>query len=173
MRYRMGNVISKLVMVGLVLVAGFILRATYEQIVYPSKPAVAQADQYDCASFGSRESAQAELDRDPSDPNNLDSDGNGRACDDYAYSTSGSVAASSVSPSSPSPSSAPPSSAPPSRPSGSGASSTSSNSSAPPRPQKTHRLFESGGPTNGPVPLMADGACPAEFPVRHKDLCHK
>jgi hypothetical protein len=162
----MGNVISKLVMVGLVLVAGFVLRATYEQIVYPSKPAVAQADQYDCASFGSQESAQVELDSDPSDPNNLDSDGNGIACDTYTYG--GSVAASSVSPSSPSPSSAPPS-----RPSGSGASSTSSNASAPPRPQKTHRLFESGGPTNGPVPLMANGACPAEFPVKHKDLCHE
>ena len=164
----MGNVISKLVMVGLVLVAGFVLRSTYEQIVYPSKPAVAQADQYDCASFGSQESAQVELDIDPSDPNNLDSDGNGIACDDYAYSASGSVA-----PSSPSPSSPPPSSAPPSRPSGSGASSTSSKASAPPRPQKTHRLFESGGPTNGPVPLMANGACPAEFPVKHKDLCHE
>ena len=164
----MGNVISKLVMVGLVLVAGFVLRSTYEQIVYPSKPAVAQADQYDCASFGSQESAQVELDIDPSDPNNLDSDGNGIACDDYAYSASGSVA-----PSSPSPSSPPPSSAPPSRPSGSGASSTSSKASAPPRPQKTHRLFESGGPTNGPVPLMANGACPAEFPLKHKDLCHK
>ncbi len=168
MRYRMGNVMSKLVMVGLVLVAGFVLRATYEQIVYPSKPAVAQAEQYDCASFGSQESAQVELDSDPSDPNNLDSDGNGIACDDYAYSASGSAAASSVAPSSPSPSSAPPS-----RPSGSGASSTSSKASAPPRPQKTHRLFESGGPTNGPVPLMANGACPSEFPVKHKDLCHE
>ena len=67
-------------MVGLVLVAGFVLRGTYEQVIYPSKPAVAQADQYDCASFGSQESAQVELDSDPSDP---DSDSNGRACDNY------------------------------------------------------------------------------------------
>jgi hypothetical protein len=103
MRHRMGNTRSKLVMVGLVLVAGFVLRGTYEQIVYLSKPAVAQADQYDCASFGSQESAQVELDRDPSDPNNLDSDGNGIACDNYPYGTSGSVAAST-----PAPSSAPP-----------------------------------------------------------------
>src|SRR5918994_6672337 len=166
MRRRMGNTTSKLVMVGLVLAAGFVLRGTYEQLVYPGKPAEAQADQYDCASFGSQQSAQVELDSDPSDPNNLDSDGNGIACDNHPYG--GSVAASSVAPSSPSPSSAPPSSAPPSRPSGSGASSTSSKASAPPRPQKTHRLFESGGPTNGPVPLMANGACPAEFPVKHK-----
>ena len=93
MRHRMGNTTSKLVMVGLVLVAGFVLRSTYEQIIYPSKPAVAQADQYDCASFGSQESAQVELDSDPSDPNNLDSDGNGIACDNYPYGTSGSVPA--------------------------------------------------------------------------------
>jgi hypothetical protein len=42
----MGNTTSKLVMVGLVLGAGFVLRGTYEQIIYPSKPTVAQADQY-------------------------------------------------------------------------------------------------------------------------------
>ena len=163
MRYRMGNVTSKLVMVALVLVAGFVLRVTYEQLVYPSEPAVAQANQYDCASFGSQESAQATLDSDPSDPNNLDSDGNGRACDDYPYGTGGSVAAASVASST-----AAPSSASPVRP-----SSGRASSSAPPRPQKTHSLFASGGPTKGPVPLMADGGCPVEFPVKHKGLCHE
>ena len=150
------------------LVSGFVLRGTYEQIIYPSKPAVAQADQYDCASFGSQESAQVELDSDPSDPNNLDSDGNGRACDDYPYGTGGSVAAASVAPSTAAPSTAAPSSASPSRPSSGRASST-----APPRPQKTHSLFASGGPTKGPVPLMADGGCPVEFPVKHNGLCHE
>src|SRR5215210_8094530 len=166
----MGNVVSKLVMVGLVLAAGFVLRVTYEQMVYPDEAALAQADQYDCASFGSQESAQVELDSDPSDPNNLDADGNGIACDNYPYGTSGSVAASSVSPSSPSPSSPSPSSTSPGGPSGSGASSSAS---APPRPQKTHKLFASGGRTNGPVPLMKDGTCPAEFPVKHNGLCHQ
>ena len=165
MRFRMGSQASKLVVVALVLVAGFVLRATYEQLVYPVKPAAAQADQYDCASFGSQEAAQATLDSDPSDPNNLDSDGNGRACDDYPYGTGGSVAASSVTPST-----AAPSSASPGRPSSSGASS---KASAAPRPQKTHNLFASGGPTNGPVPLMADGGCPVEFPVKHNGLCHE
>src|SRR5215217_424860 len=159
MRHRMGNTASKLVMVGLVLVASFVLRGTYEQIIYPSKPAVAQADQYDCASFGSQESAQVELDSDPSDPNNLDSDGNGRACDDYPYGTSGSVAASSPSPSKPSANAAP--------------SSNASASPKPKPPQKNRNLFASGGPTNGPVPLMADGGCPVEFPVKHDGLCHK
>src|ERR687890_1030088 len=170
MRYRMGNVTSKLVMVALVLVAGFVLRVTYEQLVYPSEPAVAQADQYDCASFGSQESAQATLDSDPSDPNNLDSDGNGRACDDYDYGTSGSVAASSVEPSSPSPVSTSPSSAPPDT---SSSSAASGNASAPPKPQKTHKLFASGGSTDGPVPLMPNGDCPVEFPEKHNGLCHE
>jgi hypothetical protein len=171
---------SKLVMVGLVLAAGFVLRATYEQIVIPSKPAVAQTDQYDCASFGSQESAQTQLDSDPSDPNNLDADGNGRACDDYAYGTSGSIAASSVAPNSVAASSAAPSSTSSSSASPSSASASSSSSSgasskasAPPKPQKTHNLFDSGGPTNGPVPLMADGSCPVEFPVKHNGLCHQ
>jgi hypothetical protein len=167
MRRRMGSTISKLVMVGLVLVAGFVLRGTYEQMIYPSKSAMAQADQYDCASFGSQESAQVELDSDPSDPNNLDSDGNGIACDDYPYGTSGSVTASTPPPSTPAPSSAPPA-----EPSAS--ASPSSNSSPKPKPlPESRNLFASGGPKNGPVPLMADGGCPEEFPAKRRGLCHK
>ena len=50
---------------------------------------VAQTDQYDCASFGSQESAQAELERDPSDPSNLDADNDGIACEDYDYGGGG------------------------------------------------------------------------------------
>ncbi len=147
----MGNTTWKLLIVALVLVAGLVSRVTYEQLVHPSKPAAAQADQYDCASFGSQESAQAELERDPSDPNNLDSDGNGVACDDQSTSTTSSAPPSSVSPSS----------APPSRP------------SAPPtpRPQRTPTLLNAGGPTNGPVPVMADGDCPVEFPNKRNGRC--
>jgi hypothetical protein len=46
-------------------------------------------DQYDCADFSSQEEAQAELDRDPSDPSNLDADNDGIACEDYPYPDSG------------------------------------------------------------------------------------
>ena len=49
----------------------------------------AQEDQYDCASFGSQESAQAELERVPGDPSKLDPDGDGQACEDYDYGTTG------------------------------------------------------------------------------------
>ena len=75
----------RIVIVVLTFAAGFTARMTYEEIVHPSSAALAQEDQYDCASFGSQESAQAELDRDPSDPNNLDENGDGTACENYDY----------------------------------------------------------------------------------------
>ena len=37
----------------------------------------------DCADFASQQEAQAELERDPSDPSNLDGDGDGEACETY------------------------------------------------------------------------------------------
>jgi hypothetical protein len=158
--------VSKLLLVGLVLLAGLVSRFTYEQLVHPSKPAAAQADQYDCASFGSQDSAQAELERDPSDPNNLDPDGNGRACDDYDYGSSSTSSAPS--------SSASPSSASSSNPSPRSVSTGDPSSSASPSPksQGDKNLFNSGGPTSGPVPLMPNGACPPAFPVKHNGLCY-
>jgi Excalibur calcium-binding domain len=75
----------RLLIAVLVLASGFTLRVAWEQLTDPTTPAFAQADQYDCASFGSQESAQAEYDRDPSDPSNLDADNDGLACEDYDY----------------------------------------------------------------------------------------
>jgi hypothetical protein len=50
--------------------------------------AVAQ-DDLNCEDFDSQDEAQAELDRDPSDPNNLDADNDGLACETYPYENSG------------------------------------------------------------------------------------
>ena len=155
MRLRMGTTTLRLLVVGLVLLAGLLSRVSYEQLIHPRERAAAQADQYDCASFGSQQSAQAELERHPNDPNNLDTDGNGRACDDYDYNastintttTQSTASPSTASPSSPSPTSRP-------------------------RPQGDRNLLDAGGPTNGPAPLMPDGTCPAEFPTKHKNLCY-
>lgn len=163
MRDRMGSTTTKLLVVGLVLVAGLVSRITYEQLLHPSQPAVAQADQSDCSRFSSQESAQTALERDPSDPNNLDADKNGLACDDYAYSTktanntttTDDTTTSSASANSTSQSSASP-------------SSTSSR----PGPREPKDLLNAGGPTTGPVPLMPDGTCPAEFPTRHSNRCY-
>jgi hypothetical protein len=164
MRRRMGTTTWRLLVVGLVLLAGLVSRVTYEQLMHPRVPAAAQSDQYDCASFGSQQSAQAELERDPSDPNDLDSDGNGRACDDYDYSasTTNNTINSTTTPSTTTPSSPSPSTISPSSPS----------PSSKPRAQGDRNLLNAGGPTNGPAPLMPDGTCPPEFPTKHKNLCY-
>jgi hypothetical protein len=168
MRFRMGITMSRLLVVGLVLLAGLVSRVTYEQLIHPTEPAAAQTDQYDCSSFGSRDAAQAELERDPSDPNNLDPDGNGRACEGYNY---GSTVTNSPLPTSPSQSSTSPSSSSPSDPSPSSASPRSTSPSPKPGPQGDRNLLDAGGPTKGPVPLMPDGGCPKEFPTEYNNLC--
>jgi hypothetical protein len=166
MRRRMGTTTLRLLVVGLVLLAGLVSRVTYEQLVHTRESAAAQVNQYDCASFGSQQSAQAELERDPSDPNELDPDGNGRACDDYDYSASDTTTTTTTQ------SSASPSSASPSTTSPSSSSSSSPSPSSRPRPPGDRSLLDAGGPTNGPAPLMPDGGCPPEFPTKHKNLCY-
>ena len=81
----MGSKIPKLLVVGLVLLAGLVSRITYDQLIHPTTPAEAQANQRDCSSFPSQEAAQAALERDPSDPNGLDGNHNGTACEDHAF----------------------------------------------------------------------------------------
>jgi hypothetical protein len=62
-------------------------------------------------------------------------------------------------------------------PKGSDSSSTpaSTPKSASPsrKPKPDRNLFDSGGPENGPVPLMPDDGCPAEFPVERAGLCYQ
>jgi hypothetical protein len=58
------------------------------------------------------------------------------------------------------------------------ASATTPASTAPPQkpkppPKPKRNLFNSGGPENGPVPLMPDGGCPAEFSVERAGLCYQ
>ena len=70
--------------------------------------------------------------------------------------------------------SAPPGSA---SPKGSTSSSAPASKPAPASPSRKPRpernLFDSGGPENGPVPLMPDGGCPAEFSVERAGLCYQ
>jgi uncharacterized repeat protein (TIGR01451 family) len=46
-------------------------------------------DDLDCADFNSQQAAQDELEEDRSDPNNLDADNDGRACEDFDYGGDG------------------------------------------------------------------------------------
>jgi hypothetical protein len=51
--------------------------------------------------------------------------------------------------------------------------STPSSDSPSRKPKPKRNLFDSGGPENGPVPLMPDGGCPAEFSVERAGLCYQ
>jgi hypothetical protein len=41
-----------------------------------------------------------------------------------------------------------------------------------PTAQPSPDLLEAGGPENGPVPLMPDGGCPKEYPIKRADACY-
>jgi hypothetical protein len=62
-------------------------------------------------------------------------------------------------------------------PKGSASSSAPATKPAPAspsrKPKPKRNLFDSGGPENGPVPLMPEGGCPAEFPVERAGLCYQ
>ena len=52
-------------------------------------------------------------------------------------------------------------------------SSPSASASASPEPRRNDdKLFRSGGPTDGPAPLMPDGGCPPEFPEKRDGACY-
>jgi hypothetical protein len=143
----------RMCIVALVLLSGFTLRLAWqeEELAHPTTTpvAVAQADLYDCASFGSQESAQAELERNLDDPSNLDPDNDGQACEDYDYGVGTTTT-----------------------------TATSSPTAAQDQYQKDlgglRKLFEAGGPEYGPVPPLADGdRCPSEYPVERGGACYR
>jgi hypothetical protein len=74
----------------------------------------------------------------------------------------------SAPPGSPKPPGSASSSAPTSKPATTAASGPPSE-----KPKPKRNLFDSGGPENGPVPLMPDGGCPAEFSVERAGLCYQ
>jgi micrococcal nuclease len=43
----------------------------------------------------------------------------------------------------------------------------------PPLPPPERTVLDSGGPENGPVPLMPDGGCPVEYPHERGALCYR
>jgi hypothetical protein len=177
--------------VAFVLVAGVVAAVNYEQT---NSPALAQDEDprvgLDCDDYNSQAEAQAALREDPSDPNVLDEDegpDDGIACettpyDDPARDETPVVAAVGDGASSP-PSTTitptttittpPPTTSPtPKTPSPTTDASPPSSASASPNPEPPRDLFNAGGPSNGPVPLMPDGDCPVEFPVQQNRRCY-
>src|SRR5215216_2176186 len=118
-----------LILVGLVLVSGFMLRLALQDVIRPTTPAFAQdASRYNCTrqDFPYQEDAQQVLEQDLSDPYVLDGDGNGIACENLPHRPGGEPTT-SVPPTTTSP--------PP------------TTTSPPPRHPPT--ILNSGGPENG------------------------
>ena len=151
----------------LVLVVGVVGRITWEQVANPSTPALAQEAQFDCASFGSQESAQAELERDPSDPNNLDPNDDGQACEDYSYDATGGTTSSPAPTTTSSPA---PGSIDEGDDAGASQQQYDDNDGSTDRPGD---LMKSGGPTHGPVLTMPDGSCLPEYPIKRNGYCYR
>jgi hypothetical protein len=142
-------------LIGILIVAGAVgARLGYEEWTDYAGPletrtAFAQDDNvFNCADFSTQAEAQAVYDQDPSDPNFLDADDDGIACEELDGGTTDDDGA-----------------AQDQYESGSGEATI-------PAPKRDN-LLEAGGPESGPVPLMPDGDCPEEFPIKRDEACHR
>jgi hypothetical protein len=140
-----GRILTLLAVSVLVVCSAFVSRMAWESLNAP-EPAeaqsVAEGDLYDCSDFTTPAEAQAQLL--PGDPYGLDADNDGTACDELGGGASASASA-----------------------------TASASASASASPVATGgNLFDSGGPSAGPVPLMPDGTCPKEFPEKRGGACH-
>jgi Excalibur calcium-binding domain len=62
-----------------------LLAATIVLALTAAPSAFAQANDQNCADFPSQAAAQVHLEADPSDPDNLDADDDGQACESFDY----------------------------------------------------------------------------------------
>ena len=161
--------VIRLFIVALVLASGFTLRVAWEELANPSTPALAQEEQFDCASFDSQESAQAELERNPDDPSNLDPDDDGQACEDYSYGEDDSTTTTTTTSTSTA-------SATEDQYDDANAAVVDQYSSASAVQDQyvegVGGLFDSGGGAGGAVPLMPGGGCPEEYPMEIDGACY-
>ncbi len=119
--------------------------------VWPTTPvalAQSQTGDLDCEDFARPADAQAQLDADPSDPNNLDADADGRACE-AGEDEDGSTASPSATAS------------PQANDDGSSASASASASA----------IADTGGVDLDVFPLLKDGTCPTPL-AAHDGACH-
>jgi len=130
-------------------------------------------DILDCPDFDDQQEAQESLEADPSDPDNLDADGDGQACEEeFGDEPGGSTAGGSTTGGSTTGGSttATPKAPPP--PSKTPPPSPKTPPPAPPPQPDRGTLMEAGGPTEGPVPVMPGGGCPEEFSVKKGEACY-
>jgi hypothetical protein len=160
----------RFLVVGFVLACGFALWLAWEQRANPTTPAYAQTDRYDCEDFTYQEDAQAIYNQDPSDPNALDDNDDGVACESLPPRPDRGTTTPTTTTASPTTTSPPPTTTSPPPTTTSPPPTLSPLPSPTPDPRRT---FDSGGPVRGPVPLMPGGGCPKEYPVKRGDACFR
>ena len=172
-----GPVLAPSLAIALLIISiGLCVRAAWEF----TPPAGAQAEG-NCGDFASQAEAQASLREDPSDPNNLDDDGDGIACLNAPYSNperdvipaprDGDTPGNTTGTTTSEPATSRPTPPPPEQP--------GPTPSPPPQPAPSPQpapgsgtLMTAGGPSAGPAPLMPDGTCPVEYPVKRGGACY-
>jgi hypothetical protein len=157
------NRTALVVLAVLVMAAGaFVARMTWEFV-----PRASAQEDLDCSDFDSQAAAQEELERALTDPNGLDPDADGEACEEYTYpddetttqfettqyETTRSIPAETTTQYQPPP-------------------VTVAEPTVEEPPVDEPPLFASGGPGDGPAPPMPDGGgCPPEYPVEEDGGC--
>lgn len=145
-----GSRLLNAAVVTLVLACGFTARVAWESVAEPQsaiRAAQAQTGDRDCPDFSSQAEAQAAFDADPSDPERLDADDDGQACEEFDYGSGGSDNGNAAQDQY-----------------GDGATTTTQE-------QANDDLMNAGGPATGPAPPMPGGGCPAEYPVERSGTC--
>jgi hypothetical protein len=152
------NRTALVVLAVLVMAAGaFVARMTWEFV-----PRASAQEDLDCSDFDSQAAAQEELERALTDPNGLDPDADGEACEEYTYpddetttqfettqyETTRSIPAETTTQYQPPPP----------------VTVAETTVDEPP-------LFVSGGPEDGPVPAIPGGGCPPEYPLKENGGC--
>ncbi len=172
----MGGTLSiRVTLVALLLIAtAFALRVGYEYMPVALAEHGTPPQGLDCADYGSQAEAQAALREDPSDPNVLDEDHDGIACETYGY-----------------PSGSPRDEDPVPVTNDDGSSGDQYDDTTQDQYDDTSQqqyqtqdddnasgsqydggtLMDAGGPLSGPVPAMPDGSCPPEFPKKQDGAC--
>jgi hypothetical protein len=153
------------IIAGFVLLGSCVLVLAVKVLTPPTGPAEAQTqaegDLYDCytGQFTYREAAQAIYDQNPNDPYGLDgppgpaSEGvPGVPCEDLPHQPTAGITTGVTTTS---------------------FTTTGTTTTGTPPPPANGPGMNSGGPEHGPVPLLPDGSCPAEYPFQQGGACYR
>lgn len=148
-----GGWVLNAAVVVLILACGFTARIGWEFVAGPEstiRTAQAQTSDLDCSDVSTQAEAQAVYDQDPSDPNRLDEDDDGIACESLPEGDGSSGGGDETA-------------AQDQYDNGTTTTTT--------QDQEVGDLMNAGGPATGPVPMMPGGGCPEEFPVERDEGC--